>query len=924
MISRPTLFVLAAVLVVIGALAMLQGSRLSVTYATLDRIRAEQVTHVAEQFANAILPVRRLADLAAVIDPARETERLTRLITSAELGSPTLRRFAIYSADGRLLAATSPEVPANRPELLGFAVSAAPQTSVGRFRRDAANIEVLAVARDLPVAQRLIVIAESALVALGSRTGQASWTLVLRGTEAVPVPIGLTLPVLAVEERHWLFSPIGELILGLTSQRQVYTAMVPGSDSAIRAEILQPAPKAAATGALTSGLILILAGVCLTGLLLLRSLRDLAELRATRGAEANLQRILSAIAQDARTPLNSIQGFATLLTETELQPDQAEWASRIQAASQSLTMLLDSLVEIGDRPPEDIEITNSIVRPDLLIRDTISLFETASHDRGLEIHTRIHASLFEYFEIDERKLKRGLYHVLHNAVRYTQRGEVVVYARVEDGSTGEKSLVVDVEDTGPGIAPADRQLIFEKFRRGAASKGSLEGLGLGLFVARTLARRLGGDVRYRERQGGGSVFTISIATRPAPVLPTSRALRGRTALLIGFEPAQRARLAATLHRLGLVAETAPDGFVGLGMSERMMVTRGALDVIFLDDALTGMPPEVFVRRLRAIELFRDLPIVLVVRKGREMQTDASQFSATMPDDMPVPGLEQVLLRTFNIAQDIAGAPRRASARILVVEDNHVNRTLFVEILKRAGHSVFTAADAYAALNMLERLTVDLVVMDLALPGMDGIELAAQLKANPRTRAIPLIAVTAHEDSETLDAAREAGVGGILTKPIDGQKLARLVDDTLKRERMSLPADGGSSQDDELLINPSYLEAMFLDSGPSKTRDALEEFVQNASRDIPRLAESLSSGVPPSDVSPMQWLREAAENLGAVQMEGELEDLLRALDMGDVKTATAHAEALEELWPDTRLALLRTLARLEQRYERRDAQGRAER
>lgn len=919
MISRPTLFVLSATLIVAGALLMLQASRLTLAYAMVERLRAEQVAGVAGQFADTLLPVRRLAELGSFIEPGWESDRLMRAVTAAEAGSPSLRRFAVYSPDGRLITATNPDTPANRPELLGFAVSTDAQIGIGRFRRDATNIEVVAVARDLPVAQRLVVVAESALaVPSQARPSQTAWALVLQGNEAVRLPSGLVSPALASEELHWLFSPVGDLVLGVTQPRQVYLAPIPGSDAAIRAEVLGPAPNATATGALTIGLVLISGGVGLSGLLLLRSLRDLTELKASRGTEENLQRILGAIAQDARTPLNSIYGFATLLTETELQSDQAEWASRIQSASQSLTMLLDSLVEIGERSPEEIDVANSIVRPDLIIRDVISLFETTYHDHGIEVYVKIHPSLFEYFEIDERKFRRILYHVIHNAVRYTKHGEVVVHARVEDGSTGEKILVVDVEDTGPGVAASDRQIIFEKFRRGGTKRISAEGLGLGLFVARTLARRLGGDVRHRDRQGGGSVFTISIATRQSPVLPTSRALRGRTALLVGFEPAQRARLAATLHRLGLIAETAPDGFVGLGTAERMMVTRGSLDVIFLDDTLTGMPPEVFVRRLRSIDLFRELPVVLVLRKGRETQSDVVQFTTAIPDDLPVPGIEQVLLRVFHVAQDVPGASRRVSARVLIVEDNHVNRTLFVEILKRAGHSVFTAADAHAALNMLDRLTVDIIVLDIALPVIDGIELAARLKANARTRTIPLIAVTAHEDSETLDAAREAGVVGILTKPIDGQKLARLVEDTLKRERMSIPADGSSPLDDELLINPSYLEAMFLDIGPAKTRDALEEFVQSASRDIPRLTETLASGVLPSDATPMQWLREAAENLGVVQMEGELEDLLQALGMGDAKAAAPHAEALERLWPATRLALLRTLARLEQRYERRNS------
>jgi hypothetical protein len=138
--------------------------------------------------------------------------------------------------------------------------------------------------------------------------------------------------------------------------------------------------------------------------------------------------------------------------------------------------------------------------------------------------------------------------------------------------------------------------------------------------------------------------------------------------------------------------------------------------------------------------------------------------------------------------------------------------------------------------------------------------------------------------------------------------------------MSLPVEEPPAEiagvEDEVLINPSYLEAMFLDAGPSRTRTALGEFIDHASRDIPRLAELLASGIAPTDPDFIQNLKLDAENLGAVQLEVELDSVLAALGANDLSLAASHAEAAERLWPRTRVALLRTLARCEIRYDRR--------
>ncbi len=907
----------AAASLLAGGLLLVEGSRLALRHAEIERLRVTQLQEAALAFTDALAPVRRLAETGAFLDIAREAERARDALRLVEIAAPPLRRLALHAPDGRVIATTSAEAPPVRGDLLAFAADSGPGIALGRFRRDALGLEVVVVARDLPVAQRVVVVADIALATAAGPNG-ASWSLVLQDGTITGPPTILPKPALAADRSSSLFAPLGDAIMALWGTGPVYEAPLPGTDALVRVLLPASAGPLAMLGALTAGGCLSVFGLGLMAWAGLSLIREVRALRAAHDSDARLQHILAAIAQDARTPLNSIYGFATLLTDNDLHPEQAEWASRIQHASQMLNMMLESLVEVGDRAFEDIEINTSTTRPDLLLRETLSLFDASTWDKHIELTTRIHSSVLEYFELDEQKLQRILFHVISNAVKYTQDGEIIITARVDDGKQDQQNgriLVIDVEDTGPGVPEEERELIFEKFRRGGRQPISSNGLGLGLFVARGLARRMGGDVTHRPREGGGSIFTITLPTRHARILPTSLALRGRSALLVGFDAAHRARLSATLHRLGFVTETAPDGFLGLGAAERMAVTRGDLDILLLDEGLVAMPTHVFVRRLRSMQPFRKLPIILVRKQDGDATADRSLFAAVIRDDIAVPELEQVLLRLFGLSPSGPAAQRRSMARVLVVEDNHVNRSLFVEILKRAGHSVFTASDATSALHMLSRINIDLAVLDIALPGMDGIELAAKLKADARTRSLPLIAVTAQDDATTVERARNAGIGVILPKPLDARKFLVAIEEMLKRQRMTPPDDIPPGDTDELVIDPAYLEARFLDVGPARTRAELEELITGMSQDMPRLSEMLGSGALPTDTTQLVRLRELAEELGAVQVDAELEALSAALDHRDAAAAASHAEAIETLWSATRAALLRTLRRCEERYER---------
>ena len=501
---------------------------------------------------------------------------------------------------------------------------------------------------------------------------------------------------------------------------------------------------------------------------------ELAALREQLAAAASdRDRVLAAVGHDVRTPMNSILGIcALLLEEGNLAPDQHVWIGRIAANCEALLAMLDGLLEIasgagnaGLRPAE-VDVA-------ALVDEVAGVLAPQAHDKGLRMGTRFDDAVHGHWMADPTRLRQVLFNLASNAIKYTAAGTVEIRASAVTDADGRTAIRLVVSDTGCGIAREDRSRIFERFMRGGGDAADgREGLGLGLALCRENAALMGGSLTLDSTVGVGSEFSFEfLAERPAPGRQ-SAPYTGRTALVVGFDAAQARRLAGHLERIGLAVETAEDGFLAIGLAERMASRSGALDAVVVHGGMTGLPAEAFFARLRSTAYGRRSAIVAVgtpgdgaamadavlppAADGRQVATTVATFLAAMP-----------ALECIDPAAPLPGA-----ARVLVVEDDKVNQALLTAALSRRGFTAFVADHGEAAVRLAGSVGFDAILMDLQMPGIDGFEATRRIRAmGGRMARMPIIALTALTGAEVERRCAAEGFTARIVKPVNLDHLA---------------------------------------------------------------------------------------------------------------------------------------------------------
>ena len=408
-------------------------------------------------------------------------------------------------------------------------------------------------------------------------------------------------------------------------------------------------------------------------------------------------RVLAALGHDVRTPMNSIMGICSLLLDSELEQEQRIWLERIRASCEALLAMLNGLLEIASGDVGGLQVDEADVIG--LVQEVADTLQPQARDKGLELKTRYDDLLRGYWLTDPTRLRQVLFNLVGNAIKFTPNGHVEIRASVGTDATGATSVKLAVSDTGPGIALDDRTRIFERFKRGREHEHSGHtGLGLGLALCRENAVLMGGSLTVESALGVGSEFTFEFPAERVSQTTRGQRLAGRTALLVGDEDAKSRTVANLLGDAGVTVETAPDGYLGLAMAERIEAQRGALDLVVVQGKLAGMAPEVFVLRLRATSFGRRAVVIWVGEGGETAKVDATVAAPADPYQVATLGQQLLTQRSpFEVLEPMAHGAR--GGRILVVEDDKVNQSLLVAALTRRGFSAFVANDGDEAVRL---------------------------------------------------------------------------------------------------------------------------------------------------------------------------------------------------------------------------------
>ena len=521
----------------------------------------------------------------------------------------------------------------------------------------------------------------------------------------------------------------------------------------------------------------------------LEALYEEAKQGKTEAEAANVSKslFLANMSHEIRTPLNGVLGFTSLLLSTELSETQSEYLNIIQSSGKSLLILLNDILDLSKIEAGSIELEHTSFNLQKIIETCVDIFRGQLIDHEVDMNTYVDPALSLAYLGDPERLTQIITNFVSNALKFTTEGSVGIEVLKRPGyEFGRQPIQIRVTDTGIGISPEKQQAIFENFSQADLSTTrEYGGTGLGLAISKHLSELMGGKISLESTLGEGSTFIFDLTLEEAGMgIGTILSgcdisgLEGKHVLVVDDTFINQRYFEAQLNDYGMTSKTTSGCDEAL---EYLSKTEKKVDVIITDHLMPNKDGIELIRKIRQRPDICDIPIILSSSSGTaQTKFPDAQYDAFVAKPVAQKKLLDKLnaLLTNDGKNDVVQGgikPSNAVTRILVAEDNYVSQRLIQQALNGLGYIIDVVADGQEAVRALKTLHYDLVLMDINMPIMGGIEAARRIRSLQNSGAkTPIIALTSNAMHGDKEKYLSAGMDDYLPKPVDIDTLKSII------------------------------------------------------------------------------------------------------------------------------------------------------